>query len=78
MTRTKSFLIVATLALSSMMGFTQQPDSTHEGGHADGVNDSGCVLSTATNGQTITVHAGFLGFVRDYRASHDSKAPCDV
>src|SRR6266852_6450889 len=56
MTRTKYFLILAALVLSSMMGFTQQPEATHEAGHASGLNDSGCVLSTATSGQVITVH----------------------
>lgn len=51
--RTKSFLIGAALVLSSVIGFAQE--ATHEAGHAEAVNDSGCVLSTATDGQTITV-----------------------
>ena len=56
MTRTKSFLILAALVLSSVAGFAQQPDATHEAGHASGLNDGGCVLTTATDGQVITVH----------------------
>jgi hypothetical protein len=56
MTRTNFVLILAALVLSSVMGFTQQPEATHEAGHASGLNDSGCVLSTATSGQVITVH----------------------
>jgi hypothetical protein len=56
MTRIKYFLILAPLVLASVTGFTQQSEATHEGGHASGLNDSGCVLSTATNGQVITAH----------------------
>ena len=54
--RTKSFLIGAALALSSVLGFAQE--ATHEAGHAEAVeavNGSGCVLSTATAGHIITM-----------------------
>ncbi len=60
--RTKSFLIGAALVLSSVIGFTQE--ATHEAGHAEAVND-GCVLSTATNGQTITVHGKVMSEPHD-------------
>src|SRR5579884_4054218 len=55
MTRTKYFLILP--LLSSVMAFSQQGTVAHEAGHANGVqSDTPCVLSTASNGQVITVH----------------------
>lgn len=49
----KLFLIGVALVFPSVLGFAQE--ATHEAGHAEAMNDSGCALSTATNGQTITV-----------------------
>jgi hypothetical protein len=65
MRRTKHFLILAALVLSSVMGSTQQPEATHEAGHAGGLNDGGCVLSTATSGQVVTVRGKVLSESHD-------------
>lgn len=53
---TRSFLIAAALTLSSAMGSAQQPEATPEAVRVDFVKDNECVLSTASNGQTITAH----------------------
>lgn len=55
---TKSIFIGAALVLFSVIGIAQE--ITHEARHAEGVNESECVLSTATNGQTITVRGKVL------------------
>ena len=61
--RMKSFSVGAALVLSSVLGFAQE--ATHEAGHAQAMNDSGCALSTATNGQTITVHGKVMSEPHD-------------